>query len=419
MRKTISLITKILCVVCAFLGVVLTCVHAVRDGYSHWSKMLLYFTSQSNIWLGVTLLIIVLFRNKFSNKTLCVFYWLKLIFTVSITLTSMVFCCVLAPFADYSYHVWAFSSLLVHVFAPAFAIADFFIDEIDILYSVKYAFVSLIPPLCYFVFAVILGACGVDFGRGDTFPYFFLNFNSNAGLFGFYAGPPAEFGSIYWIIFLFFFIYGISVAYIKIKNKLVNRYARKNFISVFLAKIPFGKADGEICLQRKEEIERCSDAKIREQKYSAWQLLEYAIEKEFGVNAKNVDFKKVGEKWTCSVCDFSISHSKNLIAVAVGDNAVGVDVELIDKERIEKIKGKFCSEEELEIVKTLKHGATEVWCVKESVFKRDDLSGAHVKSVAFECGYACKRVVWDKEKYLVCAIGGENPFVRFNKVKSK
>ncbi|MBQ8762266.1 MAG: Pr6Pr family membrane protein [Clostridia bacterium] len=219
LRKTISYLIKILIVFTSLGGVVIGLFTYGDAGYSNWWDRLLYFTTQSNIWIGVTMLLIILspiFKSKNKEKLTRRLYILKYIFTVSITLTGLVFCCMLAPFADETYKPWSLTSLLTHVFTPALAIIDWFLDNTHLILNKKHIFASLIPPALYVAFAVILGAFGVDFGRGDTYPYFFLNFNSAAGLFGFAAGSPPEIGTVYWLVFLLCVILVISVLYAKL-----------------------------------------------------------------------------------------------------------------------------------------------------------------------------------------------------------
>ena len=174
-RNALSMLLKYLTVCASLGGVLLSLMNARQDGYSHWGKRLLYFTAQSNIWLGFTFLFILLLPLKKKNAELWKerLYLLKYIFTVSITITGIVFCALLAPFSDDSYHPWEICNLLTHVFSPLFAIIDFFLDPYHIPLYKKQIFLTLLPPLAYFSLASILGAVHTDFGRGVSYPYFF------------------------------------------------------------------------------------------------------------------------------------------------------------------------------------------------------------------------------------------------------
>lgn len=205
------------------LGFIFSCVFAVRDGYSHWLKRLLYFTQQSNLWIGVTSLIFAIFEIKNDNKEkqLLVASVFKFIFTVSITITGIIFCSVLAPFADFD--IWNFATVVTHVVVPVLSIIEFFVDKSIVELDKKFVWYSIFPPLIYFIFAGVLGSLGVDFGRGDTFPYFFMNFSSEVGLFGFINSDPPQFGSVYWLILIILMIYLLSFVYLKIRNRLTKK----------------------------------------------------------------------------------------------------------------------------------------------------------------------------------------------------
>ena len=146
-----------------------------------------------------------------------------MIFTISITITGLIYCCLLAPFADETYRPWSIESILVHVVCPTLSVVDFFVDDYKIVYTIKERLFAYIPPLCYFVIALILGACGVTFRGEETYPYFFMNFKSQVGLFGFKFEGLFEMGAIYWIVVIILLIFGLGALYAGIKNKQTKR----------------------------------------------------------------------------------------------------------------------------------------------------------------------------------------------------
>ncbi len=217
MRKKISVLLKILTIAFSLTGVVLGLVFYKDDGYSYAYKRLLYFTNQSNVWI-MTIMVVSLFvphLKCFEKKRRAdIVYLIKYIFTVSITLTGIVFCGLLGPFAGDEYDAWSFVSLCTHVFTPIFAISDFFVDDYKFTFKKGQVLLSVIPPLAYFIFALILGACEVDFGRGDAFPYFFLNFKTPAGFFGFARTKPyPTLGSVYWILLCVIIVIGVGLLF--------------------------------------------------------------------------------------------------------------------------------------------------------------------------------------------------------------
>lgn len=211
---------KILIAVCSLGGVIISFFTAQQDGYSIWHKRLLYFTVQSNVWIGLTtlFLLLVLIFAKRSVKTIRTLYFLKFIFSVSITVTAIVFFCLLAPFADESYHIWTLSGFLTHLFAPLFSIIDLFIDGYKLKAKPLIVFASTLPPIAYGTVCAIFTCLNVDFGRGDNYPYIFMNHFSSAGLFGFSSELPFL-GSAYWIVFITLITASIGFFYYKLKNK--------------------------------------------------------------------------------------------------------------------------------------------------------------------------------------------------------
>ena len=223
MRHKISSVLKLLIPVMASVGLILNFVSANADGYSHWTKRLLYFTTLSNVWISVSLILILLIPFvkawKDSTRVKNVLYIVRFVFVISITLTGFIFCCVLAPGAKYdNYNAWTVGSVFVHVLVPIFSVADFFIDTYRINIKWSHVALTLVPPLIYLVFASVLGAIGVDFGRGDTFPYFFMNYSSPAGIFGVSDVMPYRIGSFYWIVFMLVVIISLGALYRRLYN---------------------------------------------------------------------------------------------------------------------------------------------------------------------------------------------------------
>lgn len=224
-RKNLCTTLKLLVFACAFTGTISACALAQSHGVSHWATKLMFFTHQSNVWIAVTCLALAILglRGKRVPDWL---YRARYVFVISITLTCLIFCGLLAPFASHvDYSVWQYYSILNHVVVPVLAIADFCLDKQDISLAKKDTWLCFLPPLAYFAFAMPLVLCGVDFGRGEPYPYYFFNFYTEAGLFGFVGDTnPIQIGSVYWFIFIFLIIFGISWLFFVInKSKKINK----------------------------------------------------------------------------------------------------------------------------------------------------------------------------------------------------
>lgn len=206
------------------LGVFLALLNAKFDGYSHWTKRLLYFTNQSNIWI-IVIYFISLF--PFSKKRLQSVFLAKYIFTVSISLTCLMFCSFLGPFADKSYHAWSVSGILTHIITPTLVIIDFVVQKERFYINKKAVFYSLIPPLIYLTLTSILFFINLDFGRGENFPYFFMNYFSPAHFLGFSKNLPYFMGTIYWFILILFLILSLAFVFMKINNRIIDKQLYK------------------------------------------------------------------------------------------------------------------------------------------------------------------------------------------------
>ena len=226
--KAISLVLQILVVVCAATGIVLTT--RLGGDFMGGGTAFLYFTVQSNIWIGAicavffALNIAALIKQSFVIPN--ALYIVKFVFTVSITLTGIVFCCVLAPTLPGSFKSAA--NVLTHVAVPFIAVADFFFCRPQSIAYSRFVF-ALIPPIYYLVFAGIGYALNWDFGGGNNYPYFFLNWDSPAGVFGFSSEMPYFMGCFWWIVLLIAFISGISAGYIALVKRLNKRAAAQEY----------------------------------------------------------------------------------------------------------------------------------------------------------------------------------------------
>ena len=182
-RKWISIVLETVVVVCAVAGVAL-------------SQSFLYFTIQSNLWIAATLAAFAVWQIvkmfKPSAKDIPEAMWrLKFVFTVSITLTGGVYCAVLAPTTPGAFGNAA--NVLTHVVVPVCAIADLFVAKHD---------------------------APEDFGNGRNYPYFFLNWTSPAGVFGFGGGGEYFMGTFWWILVLIALFSGIALAYAAILKRV-------------------------------------------------------------------------------------------------------------------------------------------------------------------------------------------------------
>lgn len=147
-------------------------------------------------------------------------YTVKFVGTVSITLTGVVFCFVLAP--TLGQFAWNAQNVLTHVVVPLAAILDFFVTgPYGRIPKRQVPYVTL-PPLAYAIYAGIGYAAGWEFSQGVRYSYFFLNWGSPAGAFGFTKELPYM-GCVWWILALLLFLAAIGYVYLLIIGGLRKR----------------------------------------------------------------------------------------------------------------------------------------------------------------------------------------------------
>ena len=229
-RNISSVVMKLIIAILAIVGVGLT----YFLGHTHGPSCFLYFTIQSNLWIAMmdvilAIFIILLLKNKISkldNRLYIAHY----VFTVSITITGLVYCFILLPayaMVDPSETGGAkpfnAPAVILHMVVPVLACIDFLVFTRHANFKWKDSFWALIPPLYYLVFSLIGFYANWNFGDGRNFPYFFLNYNSPAGFFGFSDVMPYFMGSFYWMIIMILIVLGIAFIYTLCIKKLNNR----------------------------------------------------------------------------------------------------------------------------------------------------------------------------------------------------
>ena len=134
---------------------------------------------------------------------------------------------------------------------------------------------------------------------------------------------------------------------------------------------------------RNDYVNAATDPNEKRRRFAVWRLLDCALLKLYGKGVADFDFERqVGGKWVCSEANvhFSLSHSGNVVAVALFDRPVGVDVQSIcEFERHNSMtfaRRTLTSSELAEYVSLPQQQKTdflaEKWCAKESIFKLTD-----------------------------------------------
>lgn len=154
------------------------------------------------------------------------------------------------------------------------------------------------------------------------------------------------------------------------------------FLSLKYDNINLKKIENTIHIMPKERIIKYNKLQKNESRlncFLGYYLLFYALKKNKIVKnppsfrySKN---KKPSLNFTNKI-SFNISHTKNLVAVAISKESVGVDVETIENSKLKTIKKICCEEEYLKFLKSKnkENFFFKVWTKKEAFCKRKDIS---------------------------------------------
>ncbi|MBR6512898.1 MAG: hypothetical protein IKT24_05485 [Clostridia bacterium] len=193
------------------------------------SADLKFFTNQSNLLIGALDLVfafMLIGRIKDGSLELTTpHYIMQLIATVAITLTGIIFCFVLLPVflaaGVPASMILSWRQILLHIVVPVLAVVDFlcFTRPLKYSYMFRDCLFPVILPLYYLIFEIVCYRMNLEFAPGINYPYFFMNWASPAGLFGFSNQMPYFMGNGYWMILILLMTFGISFLYLHIVNK--------------------------------------------------------------------------------------------------------------------------------------------------------------------------------------------------------
>lgn len=165
-----------------------------------------------------------------------------------------------------------------------------------------------------------------------------------------------------------------------------------NKIYVFAARYPFEILSDYLPYERQKEIAACMSEQSANAKYYAFKLLETALKAVCGESLQSSNLVRTESgKWVCDVCELSLSHSNDVVAVALSDMPVGVDVELIDLERFDtRLQQRIFTDKEQSFAASMSDTqraeyANRLWTVKEAEFKRQGGKSFVAKRVETDC----------------------------------
>lgn len=217
-QRILSSALKGTIIISVFIGIFMSA-YAGKEAFMGGSRVFMYYTIQSNFLIGFICAIgLYLMRREKPLHT--AFYVIKLVGTVAITLTGVVFAVFLAPIIGED--AWNAQNTVTHLVVPVLAVLDFILISPNAKVSKKNVFFVVIPPILYVIYAWIGYVSGWEFSDGKNYPYFFLNWGSPAGVFGVVKGLP-YLGTGWWIMIMLLFMVLTGLFFLFIADVIYDR----------------------------------------------------------------------------------------------------------------------------------------------------------------------------------------------------
>ena len=152
-------------------------------------------------------------------------------------------------------------------------------------------------------------------------------------------------------------------------------YFGENAVDIFIMKINDLQAAPITNATRAEYIARATDERTRCERRAAWQLLAVALRESRGIDLSDIEIiREECGRWTSPAVCFSLSHTRDIVAVALADVPVGIDIEEIKERDMTALSRRALTDGEREELESLRGEDRltrfyEIWCKKEAYFK--------------------------------------------------
>ena len=182
---------------------------------------------------------------------------------------------------------------------------------------------------------------------------------------------------------------------------------------LYISAIPDKPIESVYPTERQNYIYSTKNEELQKQRYYVWKLLEYALKNSFGYSMENINFKfnKSG-KWECDKCFFSLSHTKDIVAVALSEKVIGTDIESTERQVSPTLYNKILTEKETDEYLSLnekdqKEFILKKWCQKESIFKIQSENVFNPKKIETDKNFKSDIFIKNNKTYYYC-VSGEN-----------
>ncbi len=194
-----------------------------------------------------------------------------------------------------------------------------------------------------------------------------------------------------------------------VRDKWLNR----PIFDVYIMNIPEEMEIHEVYPPNREKyINSISNQAGKAQRFAVWQLLEKAIARSFNTKFEDISFSENKGKWTCDKLQFSLSHTKGAVAVAVSNGCCGIDIENLedfiqrhgDEDYLKKLAKRICTGKELGSVSSHRD-LISMWTKKEAIFKCFGSGNFFSRKIDSLSHKSETRLIGSSDEYIVSVCG--------------
>jgi len=159
------------------------------------------------------------------------------------------------------------------------------------------------------------------------------------------------------------------------EREVREKWRKRPRFDVFITTEKDTEKTGYFPAERLKEIDRVTDARLKTNRITSWNLLCFAIKSSYGINPEEVKFKKFPNgKWVADGLCFAITHTNGAVAVVVSDSPCGIDAENIGSfyKRCEDKNFAESFARRINCDSTEPDDLLKCWTAKESLYKQSD-----------------------------------------------
>mgnify|MGYP006966727219 CR=1 FL=1 len=173
MKEKLSLLYKIIIIIACGFGIYLNFKTFTIGG------AIIYYTVQSNVMCFIFYLVTVILKLTGKLKKNSIYYILKGMVTMAITVTMIVFQFVITDSGMSAYAGNELASIMAHIVVPLLVMSDYVIFGEKGNLKRNYPFIWSATLVFYIIFDFIYVALGGRFGDGSIYPYLYMNIEVN------------------------------------------------------------------------------------------------------------------------------------------------------------------------------------------------------------------------------------------------